>query len=121
MIENIQHDYFIWEEKNSIEVKKNCSKCNVLDQKDITKIIKIDLMKNQCKDIGKISGIYKIIHKKSGKYYVGSSMNINIGTNSRLNTHLRYLKSNRHRNDYLQNAWNKYGKTAFEFKIVEKL
>ena len=76
-------------------------------------------MKNQCKDIGKISGIYKIIHKKSGKYYVGSSMNINIGTNSRLNTHLRYLKSNRHRNDYLQNAWNKYGKTAFEFKIVE--
>jgi group I intron endonuclease len=74
---------------------------------------------NQCVDIGIISGIYKIINKINGKYYVGSSINLNIGSDCRLKTHARYLKSNRHKNDYLQNAWNKYGKNAFEFVVVE--
>ena len=60
---------------------------------DTINITEIDLMKNQCKNIGKISGIYKIINKIDGKYYVGSSKNINIGSDCRFKNHLRCLKS----------------------------
>jgi group I intron endonuclease len=63
----------------------------------------------------KISGIYKIINKVNGKYYVGSSKNIQ----KRLNTHLTHLNGNYHFNDHLQYAWNKYGKENFNFIIVE--
>lgn len=52
------------------------------EQKNIINDINKDSMKSQCKNIGKISGIYKIINKINGKYYVGSSKDIvtpNIG------------------------------------------
>jgi len=109
----------LWEEKNLIELKKNYLKCKEYEPNDTINITEIDLMKNQCKNIGKISGIYKIVNKIDGKYYVGSSKNINIGSNCRFKSHLRYLKSNNHSNDYLQHAWNKHKKDSFEFKIVE--
>ncbi len=60
-------------------------------------------------------GIYNIIHKESGKYYIGSSKDIK----KRFNRHLNELKRNIHHNIYLQRAWNKYGGKSFEFKIVE--
>lgn len=109
----------LWDEKNLIEQKNNYLKCKESEPNDTINITEIDLMKNQCKNIGKISGIYKIINKIDGKYYVGSSKNINIGRDCRFKSHLRYLKSNKHKNDYLQYAWNKYKKDSFEFKIVE--
>lgn len=109
----------LWDEKNLIEQKNNYLKCKESEPNDTINITEIDLMKNQCKNIGKISGIYKIINKIDGKYYVGSSKNINIGRDCRFKSHLRYLKSNKHKNDYLQYAWNKYKKYSFEFKIVE--
>ena len=68
----------------------------------------------------KISGIYKIINKLNGKYYIGRSDNI-IGTTGRWLEHINALNANRHNNDYLQNAWNKYGKDNFEFVIVEEV
>lgn len=34
-------------------------------------------------------------------------------------THVRDLKKQRHSNDYLQKAWNKYGEADFEWHIVE--
>jgi group I intron endonuclease len=61
-----------------------------------------------------ISGIYKIIHKDSGKYYVGSSNNIS----RRWYIHKLYLNGNKHINSKLQRAWNKYGADAFEFKVI---
>lgn len=67
----------------------------------------------------KISGIYKIINKINGKYYVGSSVNIKDYPNNRWSRHIADLNANRHHNDYLQRAWNKYGKDAFEFIIIE--
>ena len=48
-------------------------------------------------------GIYKIINKVNGKYYVGSSLNIN----KRWSVHKSALSKNKHHNDHLQNAWNK--------------
>lgn len=65
----------------------------------------------------KISGIYKIINKINGKYYVGSSKNIG----HRWNEHKSELNRNYHKNSYLQNAWNKYGENAFDFIIVENV
>ena len=67
-----------------------------------------------------VSGIYKIINKINGKYYVGSSDNI-LGTTGRWKEHINGLKNNRHDNKYLQNAWNKYGESNFEFIIIEEI
>jgi len=66
----------------------------------------------------KISGIYKIINKVNGKYYVGSANNIT-GIGGRWNIHINSLRKNTHHNIYLQRAWNKHGENAFEFVIVE--
>ena len=64
----------------------------------------------------KTSGIYKIINKVNGKYYVGSSNDIK----GRWCQHKGQLNNNKHSNPHLQYAWNKYGKDNFEFIIVEE-
>lgn len=74
----------------------------------------------QGNDIIGISGIYKIINKVNGKYYVGSSENIN-GKRGRWFWHLHRLNKNKHRNKHLQNAWNKYGKENWEWVIIEQV
>lgn len=76
-------------------------------------------MKENCQ-AHKISGIYKIVNKISGKYYVGSSDNI-LGTSGRWKEHINDLNANRHDNDYLQKSWNKYKDTNFDFIIIETL
>ena len=75
---------------------------------------------NNTKSITKISGIYKIVNKTNGKYYIGSSDNI-LGCSGRWQEHINDLNSQRHDNSYLQRAWNKYGKDNFEFVIVEEV
>ena len=63
------------------------------------------------------SGIYKIINKVNGKYYVGSSQNIR----NRWYRHKSNLNKNKHWNKYLQNAYNKYSINNFEYIIVESV
>lgn len=62
----------------------------------------------------KTSGIYKIINKVNGKYYVGSSQNIE----HRWDQHLQMLRNNQHFNRKFQRAYNKYKEDAFKFQIV---
>lgn len=62
----------------------------------------------------KKSGIYKIRNKTNGKFYLGSSCNII----KRKYTHYYELRHNKHPNQILQRAWNKYGEAEFEFIIV---
>lgn len=62
------------------------------------------------------SGIYLITNLVSKKQYVGSSNCIY----HRLKRHSSDLNRNRHGNLHLQNAWNKYGKNAFEAKLIER-
>lgn len=62
------------------------------------------------------SGIYTITNKVNGKIYVGFTNNFI----SRKQTHFANLRHNSHDNNYLQNAWNKYGEEAFEFEILEE-
>lgn len=63
-----------------------------------------------------MTGVYMIRNKINGKYYVGSSIDIE----SRWKQHIKALDSNTHNNSHLQNAWNKYGKANFEFLILEE-
>jgi group I intron endonuclease len=61
------------------------------------------------------SGVYKITNLKNGKFYIGSSKDIEF----RWSEHKKHLNGNYHINKKLQNAWNFYGKENFEFTIIE--
>lgn len=73
-----------------------------------------------CKWVGEWSwldimiGIYKIQNKKNQKVYIGKSINIE----KRWKTHQIFLNNNKHQNQHLQNAWNKYGADNFEFSVL---
>lgn len=64
----------------------------------------------------KTCGIYCIENLINHKKYIGQSVNIE----ARWRYHKSELKRNIHENDYLQNAWNKYGKDNFKFYILEE-
>lgn len=61
-----------------------------------------------------ISGIYQIKNLINKKCYIGSAINFQ----KRWWQHEWDLKNNKHHSQYLQNAYNKYGKDAFEFEIL---
>lgn len=60
--------------------------------------------------------IYTITNTVSNTIYVGQTI---CGTFRRWNQHKHRLNQGTHTNPYLQNAWNKYGASAFEFAILE--
>jgi group I intron endonuclease len=60
------------------------------------------------------SGVYLIKNTFNGMYYVGSSNNLRV----RKSAHLAKLNSSKHDNGYLQRAWDKYGKSSFEFSVL---
>lgn len=64
----------------------------------------------------KFSGIYCIKNTLNGKFYVGSSVNIY----NRKRKHFSHLARNVHANRILQNSWNKYGTSNFEFEVLAK-
>lgn len=66
----------------------------------------------------RISGIYKIVNKIDGKYYVGSTNNFQKRWKS---GHKLPLIENRHENSKLQNAWNKHGPENFDCQLVESV
>lgn len=82
---------------------------------DFTKSTEKESNKKSLTDITKASGIYKIVNKVDGKYYVGSSQNIN----RRWQKHKCQLKNNQHWNKHLQNVYNKYGIDNFDYTIIE--
>ena len=52
-----------------------------------------------------ICGIYKIVNHATGQCYVGQSQRVQ----KRIREHFRLLRLNKHPNQHLQNAYNKYG------------
>jgi hypothetical protein len=110
----------IWDEKNSIEPTMKSEYNGELGVCDITTAT------SESNDAGhlldttesKISGIYKIVNRVNGKYYVGSSKDI---VGYRWPKHKKELRAKRHKNDYLQNAWNKCGENNFDVIIVEQV
>lgn len=63
-----------------------------------------------------ICGIYCIENKITHKKYIGQTTSIY----DRWRKHKCELNNNSHDNDYLQNAWNKYGEDMFSFTILEQ-
>lgn len=61
--------------------------------------------------------IYEIRNIINGKRYIGCSKDVTV----RFTKHKSRLKNNKHINSYLQNAYNKYGKSNFEYNILFKL
>lgn len=65
--------------------------------------------------MNKNCGIYKILNIINNKIYIGSAVRLS----NRKATHFYKLKNNKHTNNYLQNAFNKYGGSKFKFEIIE--
>jgi len=61
----------------------------------------------------RLCGIYLI--KISTHLYVGSAINLS----SRLNNHRSSMRSNSHKNSYIQSCFNKHGKNACFYSILE--
>lgn len=62
------------------------------------------------------SGIYIIRNIINNKVYIGKSVLIK----SRIYNHKSALRGSRHRNKYLQRAYDKYGMDNFIFEVLEK-
>ncbi len=66
--------------------------------------------------MAKLVSIYRIRNLVNEKLYIGSSR----WTQKRFNKHSALLNKGTHPNPHLQNAWNKYGKAAFVFELIEE-
>jgi len=62
------------------------------------------------------AGIYQILNLVNGKVYIGSASNLG----ARKNGHFRALCLGKHPNVYFQRAYDKYGKDAFDFSVLEE-
>lgn len=65
--------------------------------------------------VGRVSGVYSIVCRETGRTYIGSSSNILL----RWNSHLGELRRGVHRNRHLQRSWTKRGAESFSFAVVE--
>jgi group I intron endonuclease len=61
------------------------------------------------------SGVYRITCIITGKFYIGSSVNLR----DRWYEHSSQLRRNTHHSITLQRAFNKHGKDAFVFEVLE--
>lgn len=61
------------------------------------------------------SGIYRITCTITGKFYIGSAINLH----QRQRDHFSALRRNGHPNRKLQHAWNKHGEHSFIFEVLE--
>ena len=64
----------------------------------------------------KTVGVYMIVNKTNGKFYIGSSVDCEL----RFWTHTFRLNKGVHSNPHLQNAWSTYGANSFLFLIIDK-
>lgn len=61
-------------------------------------------------------GVYMIKNKVNGKFYIGSSVDIQ----KRWINHRVDLRNNKHYSSLLQQDWSEYGEDNFEFLILEE-
>ncbi len=60
-------------------------------------------------------GVYRILHKPTGQFYLGSSCKLNL----RIKQHLTSLKNGEHSNLELQNLWNESVEEDFSFEVLK--
>lgn len=64
----------------------------------------------------RVTGIYGIKNVESNKWYIGQAVDIH----KRWSDHKHLLNNGKHYNRHLQNAWNKWGASAFLFVVIEE-
>jgi group I intron endonuclease len=71
------------------------------------------------------TGVYRIINTITKDFYIGSASRTSPNKSKsyrgfyvRINRHKMDLRANRHYNQKLQRAWNKYGEENFNFEIL---
>jgi group I intron endonuclease len=62
-------------------------------------------------------GVYRIINSHNDKVFIGFGTDLA----ARFNRHKAELKFGSHRNRELQEMWNSFGESAFEFEILDVL
>lgn len=62
------------------------------------------------------TGVYQILNKINNKSYIGSTSQ---SFKKRIRDHFRMLENKKHHSRIFQNSYNKYGKDAFEWKILQ--
>ena len=63
------------------------------------------------------SGIYRICNLLTGRFYIGSAVNMV----KRMGIHVHQLRHNKHHSRKLQRAWNKAGELQFVFEVLESV
>lgn len=66
---------------------------------------------------GNTAGIYGILHRDTGRIYVGSSVNVA----GRIRRHRYDLERKRHHSIKLQSAFDEYGPSHFDFLLIEEV
>lgn len=64
------------------------------------------------------TGIYAITCTANGKIYIGQTRG---HIKRRVGQHFTHLKGNYHSSPAFQNSYNKYGKAAFEYELIEEI
>lgn len=70
------------------------------------------------------TGVYKILNKITGEFYIGSASRTKRRTLSQTGFYQRFwvhrnlLNKNMHYNKKLQNSWNKHGESNFDFIVL---
>jgi group I intron endonuclease len=74
-------------------------------------------IKKAYKEAKQTMGVYRIRNLQDDKVYIGFAADLE----ARLNRHRAELKFGSHRNKELQELWNSFGESAFEFEILDIL
>jgi len=74
-------------------------------------------LKKEYQNMQRPMGIYQIKNLTNGKIFLGSTLFLDTVQNK----HFFQLKMGGHPNSGLQNDWDKYGESSFEFSVVDKL
>lgn len=74
-------------------------------------------MKKAYKQSKRPMGVYRIKNCKNDRVFIGFATDLP----ARFNRHKAELKFKSHRNSELQEIWNSFGESAFEFEIIDLL
>jgi len=74
-------------------------------------------IKRAYKQAKRLMGVYRIKNSKNDRVFLGFAVDLP----ARFNRHKTELKFGSHRNRELQEIWNSFGESAFEFEILDVL
>ncbi len=73
------------------------------------------LLEEELKEKQNDCGIYYIKNITTNQIYIGQSKRLR----ERRNQHFSHLRKNKHENPHLQNSFNKYGESSFDYGVIQ--